>query len=388
MKKKIAKILGLIIVFMAVGSFLYSRRYTEYEWNAQEAVDQQEQLGVLDEYCFPKHYEREVSDKLRFDVEVDPGNFSGEEPYLTAQATRASIDPEKVYDYFMSEKKEISPVVYENYSDQDGNSIPITVYADDSCSLSVSTADFFYTSETMSYIHNAFYPDTSTAAYNGDLYSIDSNLNFMDRNAAWLQIYSAMEKTGLDMEGAISRITYSLDLETLKDEELCIDVNGNICEEEKNVNWTENDEGYYYYIAQSWEGIPFYDSMYIDEDEITNASLEIYQTGEGIEAAYLNQWFEIQPLQEEKRLADFEQIMKTVEEKYTGTIRTNPLVVEKATLYLFTVETNTKGVYSLEPVWICTLAEDHVVLGENRYTSKFWVPIHAVTAEEMYVVET
>lgn len=46
-----------------------------------------------------------------------------------------------------------------------------------------------------------------------------------------------------------------------------------------------------------------------------------------------------------------------------------------------------EGLYDLEPVWVCTLAEERADLGERAYTSRFCVPIHAVTAEEMEEVE-
>ena len=130
--------------------------------------------------------------------------------------------------------------------------------------------------------------------------------------------------------------------------------------------WSEEDEGYHYYITQSWEGIPIYNGAYVNQDEKTEAPMEIYQTREGIRYARMDRWFQIEPGDKSFRLAAFEDVMDTLEivlEKRCSAEREgNPLTVEKAALYLFAVETDVEGLYDLEPVWVCTLAEERADL--------------------------
>ncbi|MDO4261873.1 MAG: hypothetical protein Q4C82_07325 [Eubacteriales bacterium] len=328
-----------------------------------------------------------MSDQLRFDVQVDAGGFSGEEAFQTVKASLSSVDAEAVYDCFIGENGTADPDVYDNYSDPEGNQTPITVYEGADFSLAVSAKDFSWSNSVMNYVLNSFYPDGSTEEYNAEQYSMEDDLAFLDRKAAWEQVKETMETLGLDMDGAVSRVTYSLDVETLAQEERCIDVYGNVAEEEKNPSWSEKDEGYYYFITQSWEGIPFYDETYLNQDELTNAPMEVYQTQEGIAQAYLRRWFQIEPQEQTEKLADFESIMDVLEEKYTGTLQTYPITVEQATLYLFAVNTGTEGVYTLEPVWVCTLVQEETAQGEEESRNRFCVPIHAVTAEEMFILE-
>ena len=331
---------------------------------------------------------------LRLDtdnVEVDMGGLSEGEEFQAAQARLASVDMEQACSYFLKDWKTEVPEVYENYSDPEGEQAPIAVYEDEGNSFAVSENDFYFVGQEAHYIWNAFYPDRATDEYNAELYSVDADLNFMSRKAAWEQLKEELQKAGVDMSHAVSRITYSLDWETLQQEESCVDVNGSVCEEELKPGWSEEDEGYHYYITQSWEGIPIYNGAYVNQDEKTEAPMEIYQTREGIRYARMDRWFQIEPGDKSFRLAAFEDVMDTLEivlEKRCSAEREgNPLTVEKAALYLFAVETDVEGLYDLEPVWVCTLAEERADLGERAYTSRFCVPIHAVTAEEMEEVE-
>ena len=387
--KKMLKLGILIIVCIAVGIFLYSHMHADYILEPQ-AADQkvfEEEHVDIESPNFPEHFTKEVSELLTFDVEVVTGETFSAQAFQTATAIRCPVDVEKVYSYFMGEEKEVSSVKYENYFDMEGYASPITVYENRGRGLSIAAYDFiFYQSPQIDYIENSFYPNPSVDNYNAYLFSKEEDLEFMDRKAAWQFVVKAMEDLGVDMSDAVSRVTYSLDVETLEKEEECIDLNGNEVEGEKNPEWSKSDEGYYYYITQSYMGIPFFASKKLETDEEAEAPLRIFQTEEGILSANLQRWFQVEQQDEVMYFTDFENIMYTIEEKYSGTIHTNPLSVEKAQLYVFPIKTN-DDIYTLTPVWVCTIAENHIDWGEEAYISYIYIPINAITGEEMLVLE-
>jgi len=123
-----------------------------------------------------------------------------------------------------------------------------------------------------------------------------------------------------------------------------------------------------------------------ETDEETVAPLEIFQNESGIQFVNLMRWFDIEEQEEVLEFISFDNIMHTIEEKYSGTIYTNPLTVESAKLYTFTLPGKDEE-YTLVPVWVCRIAEKHVDWGEEVYTSYIYIPINAVTGEEMLVLE-
>lgn len=382
-KKQILKRIGFAIFCMAVGIFLYSRRHMERSWTEQKMSEEAQSSGVE----FPARFEKTVEKGLKFDVEVDAGNVPKGGIYQAAMVRRAGVEKERIYDSFFQEGEELSEAVYENYRDSERMEQPVTVYENEDVYLSVSDYEFSLFRDSMSYILNSFYLDEGTDEYNAALYSETSDLKFMDREEAWKNVAKMMEDIGFSMKEAAVRVVYSLDRETLEREETCTDINGREAEEEKNPNWSSNDEGYYYYITQQWQGIPLYCYNKLNEDRRTDTPLTVYQAGDGFRQVRLSRWFEFEAQEEKVQLADFNRIMDTVEKKYSGTLKTNPVTVVKATLYFFPVKTETENLYSLEPIWVCTLEEEHVDLGDDSYTSCFYMPVHAVTGMEAVFLE-
>lgn len=386
--KHVIEVMGLIVACTAVGIYLYSHKHADYVMESQTVSENvfRDEIVSVNSLNIPKYYQKVVSELLVFDVEVVVNDFCSQE-FQMAKASKSALDAEKIYFYFMSEEKEVSSVVYDNYFDIDGYSCPITVYEGGGRGLSIATYDFaFYKSPQIDYIQNSFYPSPTVDNYNAYLYSKEDDLEFMNRETAWQNVIKTMENLGVDMSEAVSRVTYSLNMETLAEEEQCIDVYGNEVEEEKNPEWSKSDEGYYYYITQSYMGIPFYTSQKLETDEEAVAPLRIFQSEEGILMTNLQRWFQVEKKDVILTLMDFDSIMYTIEEKYSGTIRTNPLTVTKAQLYIFPIKTG-DNIYTLTPVWVCTIAENHVDWEEKAYISYIYIPINAVTGEEMLMLE-
>lgn len=385
--KRLIKVILVVSASVAVGIFLYSHMNVQYSLesgneNVSGKTDELKQSAD-----FPKRFEKEVSDLLTFEADIIVSGDFRPDGFHAALATRKQMDTDRIYSYYMEESESVTSVVHENYMDHEDFKTPITVYEDQGKELSLAAYDFtFMKHPQMNYIQNSFYPSKTVDSYNADRYSTEEDLTFMDRTEAWNYVKKALEETGLDLSAAFLQVVYSLDVETMSQEELCIDVEGNKIDEEKNPGWSKEDEGYYYYITQNYQGVPFYPSKMLEADEETVAPLELFQSESGILFADLKRWFDIEETDELLQFTSIENVMMTIEEKYSGTIHTNPLTVKKAKLYVFPIQTD-GDTYSLVPVWVCTLTENFADLGEEAYDNNIYIPINAITGEEMLILE-
>lgn len=395
--KKTGKIIGIIAVCIIAVIFLYSRMHVSYnqygteDEQKKEQGEQQTEQGDNQEKIaeFPETYQKKVDDKLEFDVEVICREGIAAEGVSMATASIMSLDQQKIYQYFMGESDNVKKEVIDNYKGIDGQISVLTSYTDDNgCELWTADKEGAYTKPLFDYIQNCFFIDKYSDNYNEELYSRTSDLSFMSREEAWENLKNNMKEMNLDVSGIREKAVYSLDVDTLQKEETCIDLDGNVVEKEMNPNWTKEDEGYYYFLTQEFEGLPVYEEYGVGmgEGQIDISPLVVYQTKDGICYYNISGCYTFQKQEGVYQLASFNTIMDTLEEKYTGTVNTNPLKVEKAVLYEYPIheEGNT---YTLFPVWICTLAEQGINDDKESYISYFRIPINAVTGEEMPELE-
>lgn len=394
MHKRIYKPVLLLLACIAVGSFLYSRRHAEYDWTADtdtglDSTETGQQTQAQQTAEFPERYVKEVDDTLVFDAKIDAGSFHASSAYQSSIASYAVFDEKRIEEYFLAGEESVSRTVYEkNYYGPLSNLIDLTIYENEDIQLNISAYNFSYMKEDpWKYMINAFNADTNSEQYNADCYSVSSDLDFMDREAAWKEVQQGIEALGIDASQMDVLTIYSLDWQTMQREERCIDVNGNTVDEEKNPEWTQRDEGYYYYISQFWEGLPVATWASTEIVQNIDAAISIYQTIDGFVDFNLESWWQIVPQDTERYLASIDTIMAVIEEKYTGTIHTNSLTVTDAKLCVLPLATGTENVFNLEPVWICTLEEQGEDADIGSYVQYHYIPIHAVTAEELVALE-
>lgn len=389
--KKLGKIAGIAAICIAAVIFLYGRMqvdYGQYEVKGKEGTPQEGTQEKATE--FPQKYQKKVDEKLKFDVEVVCEEGIAAKGLPKATASVVSLNQQSIYEYFMGESSNVQKEIIDNYADIDGTAGVLTSYTDDKGSeLWIADKEGVYGGALVDYIYNSFCVDKNADEYNAEKYSKTSDLPFMSRTRAWGDLKDSMQKVNIDLSNAREKAVYSLDAATLQKEESCIDVEGNLVEEEKKPDWSEADEGYYYFFGQQVEGVPLYEEYTVGRGEgieLETSPLKIYQTANGISYFNISRWFSIREQEERYKLASFEEIMNVLEEKYTGTVKTNSLTVKKAVLYEcpINMEDNT---YTLIPVWICSLAEEIPNMEGNTYISYFRIPINAITGEEMPELE-
>lgn len=395
--KKAAKFLGLFLICGVVLKFLYRRKHMEYSVQTEEAEKSDQTAGRNGSgkkpVEFPRFYQKHVSDSFNFDVEVVVPEGFKKMNITKATASLIDLNQQKIYEYFMGGSGTVETVDYAGNTDAGGNEYILHVSEDAEgryLALSSRTAAFF-ADNPMHYIINIFTPDPKTEQYNADKFSTSENFVFQSREKAWEDVKVTAKALGIDMEAAVSYLVFSLDLETLKAEEKrFVEVFGSMETEEQNPKWSDDAEGYQYYIGQQYQGLPIYEGTKVvvnDSGEFwKNSSLQVYQTKTGIMGFQLNRWFRIQEQKSAYTLTELETIMGNLEKKYSDTMNANPLTVEQARLCEFPVQIG-KNEFELTPVWICTLAEELPDGNDGIYIHRMQIPMNAVTGEEMLELE-
>ena len=368
---------------MVVGSFLYNHMHQTYPLNEGYTISGTETtITNLEEVIhYPTEYIKDVDDKFKFDVTIKAGNAMSGKEFPLALAQKQLLNKEFIVDEFIG--NDLVPTSYKS-KDVERESILLDVYDDGEQYLALSDYEFTYMkSPDIDYVFHTFFPDSKTDQYNSFLYSTSSDLDFMSREQAWERVVEYMQELNMDMTLAVPYTVYSLDLETMMQEERYVDHNNNIMLEDKNPHWDKEEEGYLYFITQEYEGIPFYAYPKINQgDEETIAPMEIYQNANEMIKVKLMRWFNVIEQKEKSKLLPIEAIMSVIEEKYKGTLHTNALTVKNASLFIFPINNN-EGNYVLTPVWVCRIEEKHEDLGQESYESYIYMAINALTAEEM-----
>lgn len=392
-KKRVIKKIALLIACVAVGSFLYSRTQIDYgEYLLKSTYDNSEnnqkvEQQVSAEIVFPKYYEKQVDASLSFQVEVILDEEFDAKKVYHGTALRYYIDQNIIYEYFFEDETEIKKTDIDNYRDNESMQyIPYTVYESIDALCSMSEFDFVYSSQRMNYIYQVadLNREQNLQAYKLWDYSQIGDLDFLSRENSKQEIYKLLDELRLDSTYAHIQYVFSMDLDTMKQAEKRALELGNISIEEMNEEWSkQKDEGYYYFITQNYCNIPIYPFKTVQQNEEFAAPLKIMQAESGYNLINLRRWFSIDESQDELKLLPFEEIMGVIETKYSGLLNTNPLVVKQAKLYYFALP-KTQMEYVLVPIWVCVIEETNQEYGSVQ---KIYVPVNAVTGEEMIMLE-
>ena len=130
--------------------------YEQYEAKKEQETKQGQSTEKVSE--FPKSYQKDVDDKLQFDVEVVCGEGIAAKGVPKATASVESLNLQRMNQYFMGECSNVQMETNDNYRDVDGKIVTVTTYIDDQASeLWVADKEGAYVrSPLTTYIDNSF----------------------------------------------------------------------------------------------------------------------------------------------------------------------------------------------------------------------------------------
>lgn len=144
--------------------------------------------------------------------------------------------------------------------------------------------------------------------------------------------------------------------------------------------FTEDEEGYYLYCAQTLNGLIVFDGYSVN-DAAGNSyySVSVHVTRNGIEALQIPVVFSFALSDEKVQLCSFETIVSTLKLHYGTEALTNPIEITKMQLVEYPISVG-KNEFHMVPVWICLAEENY---NDGFFISTNAIAINALTGEEM-----
>lgn len=325
---------------------------------------------------FPESYSETIGNvTFHMDVVVNADLTAGS--VVTAKAQMQKVNQEKAFSLLFGSIEKYDTYDYEEEDEYGRDAHSVTYVSPEETTLACGpeSSKFDYMErDLMPYVLNAFVP-FQDERFNADLYSRSAQLSFMTREAA----FETVQKVLGEIEIAIEPIYvgYALDHETMQSQEYHENMDGNIDRSQYKAQWTDADDCYYFYINQTYKGLPLYhvyNQVFQDAADY-NAPIQAVVSGEGLEWLNIEKVFAVLNEQGNVSLADLEAVIQTAADKYNQLLGGSTYEITKAELYYYVDLSSGKGTYDVKPIWILT--------GNEKGGKDFQIIIDAQTAEEI-----
>ena len=363
MKMKLKYIIPMLMLTMTACASTSDSKETLTESSAitNESTDSSSTTQVSGN--FPEKLNMEI-ERVSFDAEVI-AHSSANKKSKSYEVTVRKFDKEKVKEKLLS-TIEVAETI--NYGDEDSYQGTKEEY------LSVSPTRIYFYKNLYLYVNNAFSlfeDDRNAESYK------DTDFDFASRDAAKESILKELDSLGAGLGSDYFINMYSLDYETMKENEKVLDIDGEPDKSAYKPEWSSKDNCYYLCIRQSVNGIPV-GYKYADADEKINeynAPIQLLYSSSGIEFLSIDRMFDFSDKNEEVVLADMDKVSACIAKKYNDILNESKYSVSKLELhYICVKESETK--YTVRPAWVVTMSE-------NGDDTPFQMIIDAQTAEEI-----
>lgn len=342
------------------------------EEKKQEKISSQEDAANME---IPDVYERE-SDNIVFKAAVSASD-EAKSGYLSLPRIQLQLlEEERVVDEMMKNTS-ITEKKREELLGSDGKTSTAVYYTGNNQEiLNVQSYRADY--------HTAFYRNYLAHAFdlerNAEKFSGDKELSFMSTKEAWGKVQLMLESMQIKLENPVYKY-YALDSATLASEEYVIDMDGNIDKDAYKPSWTEEDEGYYFCIWQSYEGIKIHcpNIEFIDKYADFNAPIQVLVNPKEVSYLSLGRTFVIDSTGHKKELLDLDKISDTLIQKLSMIITDAKYTVDTMELCYYPYKIQDEE-YEMTATWILDILEE-LPSGES---SRFQMAIDAFTAEELF----
>ena len=364
MKTKLKYIIPMLMLTMTACASSSDSKETIAESKAVTSESDDTASAEQVNGSFPKRLDMEI-DRVKFDAEV-LAHSSENMKAKSYEATLRKFDKEKLKEKFLSSIEEPETISSED---------PDSYYGKKDEFLAVYPTGIFFYTDFYKYVNHTFslFEDDR----NAEMYMKDTDFDFASRDEAKESILKELDSVGAGLGSEFFLNMYSLDYETMKENEKVIDMEGKPDKSAYKPEWSSKDNCYYLCIRQSVNGIPV-GYKYADADENINeynAPIQILYSSSGIEFINIDRMFDFSDKNEEVVLADMDKVSDCIAKKYNDILNKSKYSVNKLELHYICVK-ESESKYTVRPAWVATMS----VPGE---TTQFQMIIDAQTAKEL-----
>ncbi len=330
---------------------------TELESDNNLDAEQGAEAAENSRITFPDEFKDTIGNvTFNMDIVVDTDLTDS---IVTAKAQMQKVNREKAFQLFFGDIPTYDTYDYEE-EDEYGETVHQVTYVspeETTFSYGPQSSKFdFMKRNLMPYVLTAFVP-FHDERYNADLYGTETQLSFMSCEDAFETVQNALKEMNIQIEASYTG--YALDYETMRSQEHHEDIDGNQDRSQYKKQWTAVDDCYYFYINQTYKGLPVY---YVQNEDFTdpediNAPIQAVVSEKGIEWLNIGRVYAISDEQDGVSLADMDSVVKTAAEQCNQLSGDAAYEVTKAELYYYVDLSSGMGTYDVKPVWILSGCE-------------------------------
>lgn len=347
---------------------------TKIETESDE--EQGAELGEGQRIAFLENFSETIGN-VTFNMDIVVNGDLTEGSVVTAKAQMQKVNQEKAFELFFSDIAAYDTYDYEEEDEYGKMAHSVTYVSPEETTLSfgpVSSKLEYMERDLIPIVRNTFVTFEDNR-YNADLYSTEEQLSFMTREEAFAMVQKTLQALDINMETDYTG--YALDYETMQTQEYYEDMDGNVDKSQYKAQWSGADDCYYFYIDQTYRGLPFYhvyNKVFGDAGEI-HAPVQAVVSAEGIEYFEIEKVFAVSEEKGGVSLADMDTVVKTAADKFNQVLGDTAYEITKAQLYYYVDLSSGMGVYDVKPAWILS--------GSEKGGKKMQMIIDAQTAEEI-----
>ncbi len=389
LKKRKLYIAGFAGIVVILACIMWHRAHMSYSFYDKVHSNQKEipENGLIAESkVFPDTYTEKITDRFTFEAEIITGeNFNSNQIY-DAMAVYDFPDHQKWSDIMLLEPIEnydCSEVETSSVHNVKGISYSWNNENVDYLLLDVESM-FYWKQPQMNCMSGLFHLTTYDPCYNMNVWNNERSLENFSREAAWEVALQKLELTGMDTSSLTYDFFLTMRKDTLQEQQDWLRENNAIEEDDLMLEWTEADEGYFFWCYQTVNGLMIYPGVSALDYGQIELLPDICVTRSGIYEVNFPVLYEVQLSDRVIELCDFDVIVDTLTNQYKHFMTDYTLTVMHCRLVEYPISTGSEQ-FQLIPVWLCITEED---LGEDAAnTQKYVVAVNAVTGEVMTELE-
>ena len=338
----------------------------------KEKTDE-EIVSMEEEYSFPEKYEKTSdSGKVKFNCKLEISeNIKGQSIAAADVKGLYCCDREKAWSMFgegkeVIEKPEIP--VDEGRAPED-----YYLFANDE-SLDINEGIVYGSSNSKYYLNIGVSNPDNEAVFE------ETEVSFKSGEECITELKKIIDELGYHSEDFIFAC-YPLNFQTMENLEEQYLQEDYLTEEKRKESWSQEDDAYFIYAYQKYEGIPiFHELMSIARimayDTPDNAPVQAIYSTRGIEHLNISGVYTFENGGQQVSLKSFEDIAAVVEEKFENILNDADYEVTRAKFYERVYLDEAQN-YETEPVWYFEAVEND--------TGKSVILINAETGKEIFL---
>lgn len=300
-------------------------------------------------YTFPEKYEK-IIDGVTFDTNIIIDSESMDLQFYQGEAKLQNISYDKLPDLLFGDLDNINKTS-DKATNYFGEKYEDVYYTDtEQNMLNIGYNYAYFATPFYYYIPAAF---RISGDCNLEKYSTESEHQEFRREKAREELLEILKKIGIAVEKD-DVLCYTLDHETLAAEEYMEDMDGNEDIEEEKVDWSEEDDSYYFFINQKYHGLPTYHEYVYngaEGDSLDASPIQAVYSRRGLEMLTIERVFEFEDTVQNIQLAPFDKVAESIAYRFTRVISNDKFIVKEAKLKYMERLTG-EELYEIAPVWI------------------------------------